>query len=407
MTKYDVVIIGGGPAGMGAGIECSKTGAKTLIIERDNRLGGILNQCIHNGFGLHYFKEELTGPEYASRFEKLLSDTNVDVMLNTFVTKIDGKKIYIVSPNGAEIIEPKAIVLAMGCREKTAGSIRLKGTRPAGIMTAGQVQKLVNFHGKLPGKKVVILGSGDIGLIMARRLTLAGAKVEMVLELMPTSSGLPRNIRQCLDDFDIPIHYSTTITEVLGKDRVTGINYARVDDKLNAIESTTKYLECDLIVLSVGLTPENDIVSNLEINPKTGGFVVNEFRECSDGIFACGNVLQVHDLVDNVTVESILAGRNAGLYALGKLQRNKEHKVFAGNGIRYTVPSSYFENGEDLEVFFRVNSKYRNANIVVSANDKDIYSKFAVALNPGEMASITIKKDILSEDITLSIKEKV
>ncbi len=407
MTKYDVVIIGGGPAGMGAGIECSKTGAKTLIIERDNRLGGILNQCIHNGFGLHYFKEELTGPEYASRFEKLLSDTNVDVMLNTFVTKIDGKKIYIVSPNGAEIIEPKAIVLAMGCREKTAGSIRLKGTRPAGIMTAGQVQKLVNFHGKLPGKKVVILGSGDIGLIMARRLTLAGAKVEMVLELMPTSSGLPRNIRQCLDDFDIPIHYSTTITEVLGKDRVTGINYARVDDKLNAIESTTKYLECDLIVLSVGLAPENDIVSNLEINPKTGGFVVNEFRECSEGIFACGNVLQVHDLVDNVTVESILAGRNAGLYALGKLQRNKEHRVFAGNGIRYTVPSSYFENGEDLEVFFRVNSKYRNANIVVSANDKDIYSKFAVALNPGEMASITIKKDILSEDITLSIKEKV
>ena len=407
MTKYDGVIIGGGPAGMGAGIECSKTGAKTLIIERDNRLGGILNQCIHNGFGLHYFKEELTGPEYASRFEKLLSDTNVDVMLNTFVTKIDGKKIYIVSPNGAEIIEPKAIVLAMGCREKTAGSIRLKGTRPAGIMTAGQVQKLVNFHGKLPGKKVVILGSGDIGLIMARRLTLAGAKVEMVLELMPTSSGLPRNIRQCLDDFDIPIHYSTTITEVLGKDRVTGINYARVDDKLNAIESTTKYLECDLIVLSVGLAPENDIVSNLEINPKTGGFVVNEFRECSEGIFACGNVLQVHDLVDNVTVESILAGRNAGLYALGKLQRNKEHKVFAGNGIRYTVPSSYFENGEDLEVFFRVNSKYRNANIVVSANDKDIYSKFAVALNPGEMASITIKKDILSEDITLSIKEKV
>ena len=407
MKKYDVVIIGGGPAGMGAGIECSKTGAKTLIIERDNRLGGILNQCIHNGFGLHYFKEELTGPEYANRFEKLLCDTNVDVMLNTFVTKIDGKKISIISPNGAEIIEPKAIVLAMGCREKTAGSIRLKGTRPAGIMTAGQVQKLVNFHGKLPGKKVVILGSGDIGLIMARRLTLAGAKVEMVLELMPTSSGLPRNIRQCLDDFDIPIHYSTTITEVLGKDRVTGINYAQVDEKLNTIDSTTKYLECDLIVLSVGLAPENDIVSNLQINPKTGGFVVNEFRECSEGVFACGNVLQVHDLVDNVTEESIHAGRNAGLYALGKLQRNKEHKVLAGNGIRYTVPSSYFEQGEDLEVFFRVNSKVRNANIVVSAKGEDIYSKFAVALNPGEMASITIKKDILYEDIELSIKEKV
>lgn len=407
MDKYDVVIIGGGPAGMGAGIECAKTGAKTLIIERENRLGGILNQCIHNGFGLHYFKEELTGPEYAYRFEKLLKNTNVDVMLSTFVTKIEGKKIYVVSPNGAEIIEPKAIVLAMGCREKTAGNIRLKGTRPAGVMTAGQVQKLVNFHGKLPGKKVVILGSGDIGLIMARRLTLAGAKVEMVLELMPTSSGLPRNIRQCLDDFDIPIHYSTTITEIIGKERVTGIKYAEVDEKLNAKEETIKYMDCDLVVLSVGLAPENDIISGMPINPKTGGFVVNEYRECSDGIFACGNVLQVHDLVDNVTVESITAGRNAGLYATGKLVKGIEHKVSAGDGIRYTVPSSYFEGGEDLEVFFRVNNKVRNANIVVSSDGVDISSKYALALNPGEMTSIVIKKDILNKDIVLSIREKV
>lgn len=407
MDKYDVVIIGGGPAGMGAGIECAKTGAKTLIIERENRLGGILNQCIHNGFGLHYFKEELTGPEYAYRFEELLKNTNVDVMLSTFVTKIEGKKIYVVSPNGAEIIEPKAIVLAMGCREKTAGNIRLKGTRPAGVMTAGQVQKLVNFYGKLPGKKVVILGSGDIGLIMARRLTLAGAKVEMVLELMPTSSGLPRNIRQCLDDFDIPIHYSTTITEIIGKDRVTGIKYAEVDEKLNAKEETIKYMDCDLVVLSVGLAPENDIVSGMPINPKTGGFVVNEYRECADGIFACGNVLQVHDLVDNVTAESITAGRNAGLYATGKLVRGVEHKVSAGDGIRYTVPSSYFEGGEDLEVFFRVNNKVRNANIVVSSDGVDISSKYAVALNPGEMTSIVIKKDILNKDIVLSIREKI
>ena len=407
MDKYDVVIIGGGPAGMGAGIECAKTGAKTLIIERENRLGGILNQCIHNGFGLHYFKEELTGPEYAYRFEELLKNTNVDVMLSTFVTKIEGKKIYVVSPNRAEIIEPKAIVLAMGCREKTAGNIRLKGTRPAGVMTAGQVQKLVNFHGKLPGKKVVILGSGDIGLIMARRLTLAGAKVEMVLELMPTSSGLPRNIRQCLDDFDIPIHYSTTITEIIGKERVTGIKYAEVDEKLNAKEETIKYMDCDLVVLSVGLAPENDIISGMPINPKTGGFVVNEYRECSDGIFACGNVLQVHDLVDNVTAESITAGRNAGLYATGKLVKGIEHKVSAGDGIRYTVPSSYFEGGEDLEVFFRVNNKVRNANIVVSSDGVDISSKYAVALNPGEMTSIVIKKDILNKDIVLSIREKV
>ena len=406
MKNYDVVIIGGGPAGMGAGIECAKTGAKTLIIERDNRLGGILNQCIHNGFGLHYFKEELTGPEYAHRFEELLKDTDVDVVLNTFVTKIEGKNISIVSPQGAEVLSPKAIVLAMGCREKTAGNIKLKGTRPTGIMTAGQVQKLVNFHGKLPGKKIVILGSGDIGLIMARRLTLAGAKVEMVLEIMASSSGLPRNIRQCLDDFDIPIHYSTTITEVIGKDRVEGIRYAKVDEKLQAIASTEKYLDCDLVILSVGLTPENDIVSNLKINPMTNGFVVNEFRECSDGIFACGNVLQVHDLVDNVTAESMLAGKNAGLYALGKLNRTKEHMILAGDGIRYTVPSSYFENDDQVEVFFRVTKKIRNAEIVVIQDNVETQKQFSIALTPGEMSSIKVNKKGLNQDITISVREK-
>ena len=406
MRNYDVVIIGGGPAGMGAGIECAKTGAKTLIIERDNRLGGILNQCIHNGFGLHYFKEELTGPEYAHRFEELLKDTDVDVVLNTFVTKIEGKNISIVSPQGAEVLSPKAIVLAMGCREKTAGNIKLKGTRPTGIMTAGQVQKLVNFHGKLPGKKVVILGSGDIGLIMARRLTLAGAKVEMVLEIMKSSSGLARNIRQCLDDFDIPIHYSTTITEVVGKDRVEGIKYAQVDDKMKEIPETEKFMECDLVVLSVGLTPENDIVSGYPINPMTNGFVVNEFRECADGVFACGNVLQVHDLVDNVTCESMLAGKNAGLFAMGKLQKSKSHSVIAGDGIRYTVPGSYFENDDELEVFFRVNNKRKNAEIVVSQNGEVVKTKFAVALNPGEMSSIKFDKLGLNSDITISVREK-
>lgn len=407
MKKYDVVIIGGGPAGMGAGIECAKTGAKTLIIERDNRLGGILNQCIHNGFGLHYFKEELTGPEYANRFEELLSKTNVEVSLNTFVTKIEGKKICVVSPDGAEIIEPKAIVLAMGCREKTAGNIRLKGSRPTGIMTAGQVQKLVNFHGRLPGKNVVILGSGDIGLIMARRLTLAGAKVSMVLEIMPTSSGLPRNIRQCLDDFNIPLYFSTTITEVIGKDRVEKIKYARVDEKLQPIADTEKELDCDLVVLSVGLTPENDIVSNLKINPKTSGFVVNEFRECADGIFACGNVLQVHDLVDNVTAESMLAGRNAGLYACGKLNKTTEHNITCGDGIRYTVPSSYYEGGEDLQIFFRATDKYRNVDIVVSDGQKDIFKKSVLALNPGEMSDIKISKDILNSDIVVFVRSRV
>lgn len=406
MKEYDVVIIGGGPAGMGAGIECAKTGAKTLIVERDNRLGGILNQCIHNGFGLHYFKEELTGPEYAYRFRELLKDTNVDVKLNTFVTNVDGKKITMIGENGVEEIEPKAIVYAMGCREKTAGNIRLNGTRPTGIMTAGQVQKLVNFYGKLPGKRVVVLGSGDIGLIMARRLTFEGAKVLQVLEIMPTSSGLPRNIRQCLDDFEIPILYNTTITEVIGKDRVTGVKYARVDEKLNPIPETEKYIDCDLVVLSVGLAPDNDIVNNPNIDPRTSGFVVNEYRECSEGVFACGNVLHVHDLVDNVTMESRIAGQNAGLYALGKLPRGEEFRVLCGDGVRYTVPSTYFVGDGNLDIYFRITRKYRNANIVVECDGETFYSKPTLALNPGEMVTLPIDKSKLSGDITIGIKER-
>lgn len=406
MKEYDVVIIGGGPAGMGAGIECVKTGAKTLIVERDNRLGGILNQCIHNGFGLHYFKEELTGPEYAYRFRELIDKTSVDVKLNTFVTNVDGKKITMIGENGVEEIEPKAIVYAMGCREKTAGNIRLNGTRPAGIMTAGQVQKLVNFYGKLPGKRVVVLGSGDIGLIMARRLTFEGAKVLQVFEIMPTSSGLPRNIRQCLDDFEIPILYNTTITEVIGKDRVTGVKYASVDEKLNPIPESEKYIDCDLVVLSVGLAPDNDIVKNPNIDTRTSGFVVNEYRECSEGVFACGNVLHVHDLVDNVTMESKIAGQNAGLYALGKLPRGEEFRILCGDGVRYTVPSTYFVGDGNLDIYFRITRKYCNTNIVVECGGELIYSKPTLALNPGEMVTLAIDKSKLSGDITIGIKER-
>jgi len=403
---YDVVVIGGGPAGMSAAIESSKTGAKTLLIERDGRLGGILNQCIHNGFGLHYFKEELTGPEYANKFEKLLNDTNVEVMLNTFVTKVNGKKITLINQDGMQTIEPKAIVFAMGCREKTAGNIKLNGTRPAGIMTAGQVQKLVNFYGKLPGKKVVILGSGDIGLIMARRLTLAGAEVKMVLEIMSSSSGLQRNITQCLDDFSIPLFYNTTITEVIGEDRVEGIKYASVDDKLNPIESTEKFIDCDLVVLSVGLTPENDIVTGVEINPKTSGFLVNEYNECFDGIFACGNVLQVHDLVDNVTIESASAGKNAGLYGLGKLSRGKECKIFAGIGVRYTVPNTFYEGDGDLDIYFRVTEKSKNSEIVIFSQEKEVYVKSVVALNPGEMVNVKVNKEFLKSDIIVCVRDR-
>lgn len=407
MKDYDVVVIGGGPAGMGAGLESAKTGAKTLIIERDNRLGGILNQCIHNGFGLHYFKEELTGPEYAHKFKTLVDESDIDVKLNTFVTKIDGKKITMLSPEGLETIEPKAIVFAMGCRERTAGNIKLTGTRPAGIMTAGQVQKLVNFYGKVPGKKVVILGSGDIGLIMARRLTFEGAEVLKVLEIMPTSSGLARNIRQCLDDYNIPIHYNTTITEVIGTDRVERIKYAKVDEKMQPIPETEEELECDLVVLSVGLVPEYDVVTDPQVDTRTGGLVVNEYRECEEGIFACGNVLHVHDLVDNVTIESTLAGKNAGLYALGQLKRGKENKVFAGNGIRYTVPSSYFESEEGtLDIYFRITKKFVNAKIVVYSEGEEVFTKQTIALNPGEMEVITVEKSKLKGDISVSIVEK-
>ena len=407
MKDYDVVVIGGGPAGMGAGLESAKTGAKTLIIERDNRLCGILNQCIHNGFGLHYFKEELTGPEYAHKFKTLVDESDIDVKLNTFVTKIDGKKITMLSPEGLETIEPKAIVFAMGCRERTAGNIKLTGTRPAGIMTAGQVQKLVNFYGKVPGKKVVILGSGDIGLIMARRLTFEGAEVLKVLEIMPTSSGLARNIRQCLDDYNIPIHYNTTITEVIGTDRVERIKYAKVDEKMQPIPETEEELECDLVVLSVGLVPEYDVVTDPQVDTRTGGLVVNEYRECEEGIFACGNVLHVHDLVDNVTIESTLAGKNAGLYALGQLKRGKENKVFAGNGIRYTVPSSYFESEEGtLDIYFRITKKFVNSKIVVYSEGEEVFTKQTIALNPGEMEVITVEKSKLKGDISVSIVEK-
>lgn len=405
MKNYDVVVIGGGPAGMGASIECSKTGASVLLIERDSRLGGILNQCIHNGFGLHYFNEELTGPEYANRFVNMLKSCNVDVMLNTFVTSVDNKKISYISPNGGGVIEPKAIVYAMGCREKTAGSIKLNGSRPVGIWTAGQVQKLVNFYGKLPGKKAVILGSGDIGLIMARRLTYEGAEVLKVLEIMNTSSGLARNIRQCLEDYNIPIQYNTTVTEVLGKDRVEGVKYAKVDQNFKVIPGTEEYVECDLLVLSVGLQPEYDIVSKPPVDNRTGGLIVNEFREISEGVFACGNVLHVHDLVDNVTIESMIAGRNAGLYSQNKLDRSAEYNVFAGNGIRYTVPSTYYQGDGELEVYFRINKKFLGASIVVYANGKEVLSKKTLALNPGEMESIKIDKSKLKGDISISIKE--
>lgn len=406
--QYDVVIIGGGPSGMAAAIESSKLNAKTLIIERNETLGGILNQCIHNGFGLHYFKEELTGPEYAFKFRELISnEKNIDVKLNTFVTNIDKENnvVTIKSSNGVENVKYKSLVLSMGCRERTAGNILLTGTRPVGIYTAGTAQKLVNIYGKMIGKNVVILGSGDIGLIMARRLTLEGANVQAVMEINKTSSGLRRNISQCLDDFNIPLMYSTTIFEVVGEKRVEGIYYGQVDENYNKLEDTRKFMSCDAIILSVGLVPETDLVSDLKINRVTNGTYVNDYMQTEyDNIFACGNFLHVHDLVDNVTMESLQAGKCAALNALGKLERNKEFNVLHSDIVTYTIPSTIVKGEGEVDLKFRVRKKFVKSNLIVSCNDKIIAKKFVMAGLPGEMLTISFDKRQITGDINLEVK---
>jgi len=405
---YDVIVIGGGAAGMAAAIESYKTGAKTLLIEKEDKLGGILNQCIHNGFGLHHFKEELTGPEYAIRFEKLVQEHCIEVLLNTYVTKVAPNKVTLINDGGTKSLSSKAIVLAMGCREKAGGAINLTGTRPVGIYTAGQVQKMVNLHGKLPGKRAVLLGSGDIGLIMARRLTFEGVKVEMVLEIMSTTSGLARNVQQCLVDFNIPLYFNSTITRVVGEDRVEGIYYAKVDENFNVIKETEKFMPCDTVLLSVGLIPDFNIASNLEINRVTNGTYVDEFRQTNQkGIFACGNVLHVHDLVDNVTEEAEIAGRNAGLYALGKLKKGKACTVVCGTGVRYVIPNKVYLGSGLADIYFRVDKKYVKHFIVAKSGSEILNKVFKLSITPGEMQKISIDKSKIKGDIAISIVEKI
>ena len=405
---YDVIIVGGGPAGMGAAVECAKHNKNILLIEKEHVLGGILNQCIHNGFGLHYFKDELTGPEYAHRFINMVEGNNIDVLCDAFVTEVNTNSVTALCKNGRLHLSTKSVILAMGCREKTAGSIRLNGTRPAGVLTAGQAQRLVNYHGKLPGKNVVILGSGDIGLIMARRLTYAGAKVNMVLEIMPTSSGLARNIQQCLVDNNIPIYYNTTVTQVVGENRITGIKYAEVDSNLSPIMETEKYIDCDCLILSVGLAPENTIASNAKMLSATNSFDVNEYRETSiAGVFACGNVLQVHDLVDNVTVESFIAGDSACKYADNMLSHDDPHAVNVGDGIRYTVPSTFYGSSGDVDIYFRVANKIVRKFVVIISEDKVISYKFFMSINPGALEKISVAKDKVCGDITIEVREKI
>ena len=428
--EYDLIIIGGGPAGLAAAVSAFDSGVKNiLILERDGELGGILNQCIHNGFGLHTFKEELTGPEYADRFIRQVKERNIPFWLNTMVLDISAqepeasadeknpapvKTVTVMNrTEGLTVLLTKAVILAMGCRERPRGALNIPGYRPAGIYSAGTAQRLVNMEGFMPGKEIVILGSGDIGLIMARRMTLEGAKVKVVAELMPYSGGLQRNIVQCLEDFGIPLKLSHTVIDIDGKERVKGVTLAQVDENRRPIPGTEEYISCDTLLLSVGLIPENELSSRLGVQmaPATNGPCVNESLETSvPGVFACGNVLHVHDLVDYVSQEAANAGRYAAKYIKAQYSQQAQHigdrsehetkaaiPILAKNGVRYTVPQTIrLSHMEDsLTVRFRVADVYRNCQIGIYLNDRPLRSILRPRLAPGEMEQVILKKEEL------------
>lgn len=420
MTKYDIVIVGGGPAGLSAAVAAYDRGCRSiLILERDSELGGILNQCIHNGFGLHTFKEELTGPEYAGRYIDMVYERRIEFKLNTMVMDISPDRVVTAMnrEDGMFEIEAKAILLAMGCRERPRGALNIPGYRPAGIFSAGTAQRLVNIEGYMIGKEVVILGSGDIGLIMARRMTLEGARVRCVAELMPYSGGLKRNIVQCLDDYDIPLLLSHTVVDIEGKEHIKAVTIAEVDERRKPIPGTEVRYPCDALLLSCGLIPENELSSSagVELSPVTNGPVVNESLETNiKGVFACGNVLHVHDLVDYVSEEAKKAGETAADYVLGAIGESDDRQVIikAESGVRYTVPSTLNPGrmDETLTVRFRVGDVYKNAYVSVYFNDTRISHKKKRVIAPGEMEQIVLKKSELSafenlQTVTVKIEQ--
>ena len=412
--SVDLVIIGGGPAGMAAAAAAREAGlSDILILERDSALGGILRQCIHNGFGLHRFGEELTGPEYAYRYEKQVRELGIHFMLDTMVIDVDKNKTVTAmnKEHGIFLIDAKAIILAMGCRERPKGALNIAGHRPAGIYTAGTAQKFVNMKGYMPGRECVILGSGDIGLIMARRMTLEGATVKAVCELMPYSGGLARNIEQCLNDFNIPLKLSHTVIDIHGKERLEGVTIARVDENRRPIPETAEYIPCDTLLLSCGLIPENELTKSagIELDRITGGASVDGSRETEiEGIFACGNVLHVHDLVDYVSEESVIAGRSAVAYINGEAKKSILVKLSTDGKVRYTVPQRLTEI-KDTEIYFRVSDVFRDKKVVVRDGERVILEKKKQKLAPGEMETVKLTAEMIgsieSGEIKISLEE--